>query len=174
MPVALAQSMGFVTVGLRIDPDDWLRPPAQTIVDRILKQVADQDPDNAGNIVLLHDAGGDRSETVKALPQLIDALRARGYDFVTASQLAGLTREQAMPALPPGMFEPFINRSVFYTLGWSQHLLQAMFIGAIWLGFARVVFLCGLGLSTACRRCGGQSRLSPGVYPEVSVIIPGA
>ena len=77
-PVALAQSMGFVTVGLRIDPDDWLRPPAQTIVDRILKQVADQDPDNAGNVILLHDAGGDRAETIKALPQLIDAsARAR-------------------------------------------------------------------------------------------------
>jgi peptidoglycan-N-acetylglucosamine deacetylase len=171
-PVALAQSMGFVTVGLRIDPDDWLRPSAQTIVDRILKQVADQDPDNAGNVILLHDAGGDRSETVKALPQLIDALRARGYDFITASQLAGLTREQAMPTLPPGMFEPFINRSVFYTLGWSQHLLQAMFLGAIWLGFARVLFLCVLGLVHRIREKRLTKPVIAGTPPEVSVIIP--
>jgi peptidoglycan-N-acetylglucosamine deacetylase len=171
-PVALAQSMGFVTVGLRIDPDDWLRPSAQVIVDRILKQVADQDPDNAGNVILLHDAGGDRSETVKALPQLIDALRARGYDFITASQLAGLTREQAMPTLPPGMFEPFINRSVFYTLGWSQHLLQAMFLGAIWLGFARVLFLCVLGLVHRIRETRQTKPVIAGTPPEVSVIIP--
>ena len=172
VPVALAQSMGFVSVGLRIDPDDWLRPPAQTIVDRILKQVSDPDPDNVGNVVLLHDAGGDRSETIKALPVLIDALRARGFQFVTASQLAGLTREQAMPALPPGMFEPLINRSVFYTLGWSQHLLQAMFIGAIWLGFARVLFLSGLGLIHRIREARRPKPFFEGALPQVSVIIP--
>ena len=171
-PVALAQSMGFVSVGLRIDPDDWLRPPAQTIVDRILKQVSDPDPDNVGNVILLHDAGGDRSETIKALPELIDALRARGFQFVTASQLAGLTREQAMPALPPGMFEPLINRSVFYTLGWSQHLLQAMFIGAIWLGFARVLFLSGLGLIHRIREARRPKPFFEGALPQVSVIIP--
>jgi peptidoglycan-N-acetylglucosamine deacetylase len=171
-PVALAQSMGFVSVGLRIDPDDWLRPPAQTIVDRILKQVSDSDPDNVGNVILLHDAGGDRSETIKALPELIDALRARGFQFVTASQLAGLTREQAMPALPPGMFEPLINRSVFYTLGWSQHLLQAMFIGAIWLGFARVLFLSGLGLIHRIREARRPKPFFDGALPQVSVIIP--
>ncbi len=171
-PVALAQSMGFVSVGLRIDPDDWLRPPAQTIIDRILKQVSDPDPDNSGNVILLHDAGGDRTETVKALPELIDALRARGYEFVTASQLAGLTREQAMPTLPPGMFEPLINRSVFYTLGWSQHLLQAMFIGAIWLGFARVLFLSGLGLVHRIREARQRKPAFEGAPPRVSVIIP--
>ncbi|QAY96650.1 polysaccharide deacetylase [Methylovirgula ligni] len=172
VPVALAQSMGFVSVGLRIDPDDWLRPPAQTIVDRILKQVSDPDPDNVGNVILLHDAGGDRSETIKALPELIDALRARGFQFVTASQLAGLTREQAMPALPPGMFEPLINRSVFYTLGWSQHLLQGMFIGAIWLGFARVLFLSGLGLIHRIREARRPKPFFEGALPQVSVIIP--
>jgi peptidoglycan-N-acetylglucosamine deacetylase len=171
-PVALAQSMGFVSVGLRIDPDDWLRPPAQTIIDRILKQVSDSDPDNTGNVILLHDAGGDRSETVKALPQLIDALRARGYEFVTASQLAGLTREQAMPTLPPGMFQPLINRSVFYTLGWSQHLLQAMFMGAIWLGFARVLFLSVLGLVHRIREARQRKPAFETAPPQVSVIIP--
>lgn len=164
--------MGFLTVGLRIDPDDWLRPPAQTIIARILKQVADQDPDNAGNIILLHDAGGDRSETVKALPGLIDALRAAGYDLVPVSQLAGLTREQAMPVLPPGMFAPLVNRSVFYTLGWSGHLLQALFIGAIWLGLARVVFLSGLGLVHRWQELRHAKPVVAGRHPEVSVIIP--
>jgi peptidoglycan-N-acetylglucosamine deacetylase len=103
---------------------------------------------------------------------LIDALRARGYEFITASQLAGLTREQAMPTLPPGMFEPFINRSVFYTLGWSQHLLQAMFVGAIWLGFARVLFLCVLGLIHRIRESRLLKPVIAGTPPEVSVIIP--
>ncbi|MFZ0558920.1 MAG: glycosyltransferase [Methylovirgula sp.] len=171
-PVAVAQQMGFVTVGLRIDPDDWLRPPAQTIIDRILKQVADRNPDDFGNVILLHDAGGDRSETVKALPRLIDALRAEGYELVPVSELAGLTREQAMPTLPPAMFAPLVNRSVFYTLGYSGHLLQAMFIGAIWLGLARVVFLSGLGLVHRWRELRQEKPVITGPFAEVSVVIP--
>jgi peptidoglycan/xylan/chitin deacetylase (PgdA/CDA1 family) len=43
------------------------------------------------NIVLLHDSGGDRAQTVAALPTIIDQLRAKGYTFVPVSQLAGLT-----------------------------------------------------------------------------------
>jgi peptidoglycan-N-acetylglucosamine deacetylase len=171
-PVSVAQKMGFVTVGLRIDPDDWLRPPAQTIIDRILSQVTNKDPDVTGNVILLHDAGGDRSETVKALPQLIDALRAKGYELVPVSELAGLTREEAMPTLPPAMFGAIVGRSVFYTLGYSGHLLQAMFIGAIWLGLARVVFLSGLGLLHRWRELRGEKPVITGPYPEVSVIIP--
>jgi cellulose synthase/poly-beta-1,6-N-acetylglucosamine synthase-like glycosyltransferase/peptidoglycan/xylan/chitin deacetylase (PgdA/CDA1 family) len=171
-PVSVAQKMGFVTVGLRIDPNDWLRPPAQVIIDRILKQIAEQDPDKGGNVILLHDAGGDRSETVKALPGLIDQLRAKGYELVPVSELAGLTREQAMPTLPPGTWAPLVNRSVFFTLGYSGHFLQAMFIGAIWLGLARVLFLSGLALLHRWQEWRRPKPVIAGPYPEVSVIIP--
>jgi peptidoglycan/xylan/chitin deacetylase (PgdA/CDA1 family) len=71
------QELGYLIVGQRIDPDDWsLRDgkpiPAKEIVDSVLKQ------ENKGNIILLHDGGGDRSQTLAALPQIIDALRAKG------------------------------------------------------------------------------------------------
>jgi len=39
--------------------------------------------------VILHDGGGDRSQTLAALPTIIDTLRARGYTFVTVTQLLG-------------------------------------------------------------------------------------
>ena len=42
-----------------------------------------------GSIILLHDGGGDRSQTAKAIPMIIDQLRARGYEFVTVAQLLG-------------------------------------------------------------------------------------
>jgi cellulose synthase/poly-beta-1,6-N-acetylglucosamine synthase-like glycosyltransferase/peptidoglycan/xylan/chitin deacetylase (PgdA/CDA1 family)/spore germination protein YaaH len=172
-PVALAQKMGFVTVGLRIDPDDWLKPPPQTIIDRVLKQLADKDPDATGSVILLHDAGGDRAGTAAALPGLIDALRAHGYDIVPVRELAGLTPEQVNPALPPGMFAPLVNRSVFLTLGWVGHLLQSLFIGAIWLGFGRVIFLCALGLVHWWKE---QRRAKPSAVGAqagmVSVIVP--
>jgi urease gamma subunit len=48
---------------------------------------------------LLHDSGGDRSQTVAALPLIIDALRQRGYQLVLVSDLMGLTRDQVMPGI---------------------------------------------------------------------------
>ena len=78
MPIEIAQSMGYVSVGLHVDPDDWQRPPADEIIERVLEQVSDPNPDVSGHIILLHDSGGDRSQTVAALPRLIDDLRAQG------------------------------------------------------------------------------------------------
>ena len=72
-------------------PIDWQRPPADVIVERVIEQVSDPNPDIRGHVILLHDSGGDRSQTVAALPKLIDALRAKGYEFVPVSELAGLT-----------------------------------------------------------------------------------
>ena len=86
----IPQSMGYVIIGARIDPHDWGEanggppPPANTIVQRVLADVEA----NKGNIILMHDGGGDRSHTVAALPQIIDGLRAKGYEFVSVSESA--------------------------------------------------------------------------------------
>ncbi len=97
----IAQSMGYIIVGARIDPHDWGEPggvppaPASVIVQRVLEQARS----NGGNIVLLHDGGGDRSHTVEALPEIIDGLRAAGFKLVPVSELVGQTRAQLMPPL---------------------------------------------------------------------------
>lgn len=64
-----------------VETDDWRLPGADQIVDRTL---ADVEP---GAIVLFHDGGGDRSQTVAALPRIIEALQERGYEMVTIPQL---------------------------------------------------------------------------------------
>ena len=56
--------------------------------------------DSTRNIILMHDSGGDRSATVAALGPLIDSLRARGDTLVLVSDLAGISRDEAMPPLP--------------------------------------------------------------------------
>ncbi|MEW1954886.1 polysaccharide deacetylase family protein [Terrabacter sp. NPDC080008] len=56
-----------------VDPRDWSRPGTWTIVNRVLYYVRD------GSRILLHDGGGDRSQTVAALDLLIPRLRARGF-----------------------------------------------------------------------------------------------
>ncbi|MGO8839994.1 MAG: polysaccharide deacetylase family protein [Methyloceanibacter sp.] len=145
VPIEIAQSMGYVTVGLHVDPNDWLHPPTDVIIDRVLAQVSDPNPDIRGHIILLHDSGGDRSETVAALPRLIDTLRAKGYEFVTVSELAGLSRDQAMPPVPPRALGQFLSLPVFMTLGWLGHLLTYLFFVAIWLGVARMLFLSSVG-----------------------------
>ena len=102
----IPQSMGYLIIGARIDPDDWGEPtggppaPANVLVQRIMDQVAGKVAGAVGgNIVLMHDGGGDRSHTVAALPVVIDKLRAKGYQLVTVSDLLGQTRAQVMPPL---------------------------------------------------------------------------
>jgi peptidoglycan/xylan/chitin deacetylase (PgdA/CDA1 family) len=82
--IRLARSLGFTTIQWNVDPADWTRPGAATIAQRVIGAV------RPGSIVIQHDGGGDRSETVAALPHEVEALRARGYTFVTVPQLLGL------------------------------------------------------------------------------------
>jgi cellulose synthase/poly-beta-1,6-N-acetylglucosamine synthase-like glycosyltransferase/peptidoglycan/xylan/chitin deacetylase (PgdA/CDA1 family)/spore germination protein YaaH len=171
-PLATAQSMGYLTVGLRIDPNDWQRPPADLIVQRVLEGAANTDPSTAGQIVLLHDAGGDRAQTVAALPAIIDALRAKGYQLVPVSELAGLTRDQAMPLAPDESVGSFVDRSVFFSLGWLGHVLHGVFIALICLGVVRFAALAGLSLLTRRRELRRPALTSPEVGALVSVIIP--
>lgn len=171
-PIELAQSMGYLTVGLKVDPDDWQRPPADIIVTRVLAGVTDPNPDVRGNVVLLHDAGGDRSQTLAALPKLIDALRAKGFKLVTISDLLDLQRDQVMPPVPIRRFASWwIDFPVFTGLGAAQSALGALFTAAIWLGIARLVFLSGLSALNLIqdRR---RKRPKPTDYSLVSVLIP--
>ena len=138
--------MGSTSVGVSVDPDDWQQPSADEIVQRVLSQVNDPNPETRGNIILLHDSGGDRSATVAALPDLIDRLKAQGYTFVPVSELAGMTQAQAMPPVPQSSFGYLVDRPVFATLGWLGHFVRTLFFVAIWLGIARLIFLCGLAL----------------------------
>ena len=158
VPIEIAQSMGSTSVGVSVDPDDWQQPSADEIVQRVVSQVNDPNPETRGNIVLLHDFGGDRSATVAALPDLIDRLKAQGYSFVPVSELAGMTQEQAMPPVSLSSFDYLVDRPVFATLGWLSYLFTRLFFAAIWLGIARLVFLCGLALRN---RVAEKHRIPP-------------
>jgi peptidoglycan-N-acetylglucosamine deacetylase len=73
----MAETYGHDPLGWNVDPRDWEDPGPQAIVDRVLDAV------RPGSIVILHDADGDRSDTVAALDPLIRELRDAGYEFVT-------------------------------------------------------------------------------------------
>ncbi len=121
------------------------------IIARTLKQLHDVHRDMPRNIVLLHDAGGDRSQTVAALPELIDTLQAQGYRFVPVSALAGLTPAEAMPPLPPTM-ALLTDRVVFLALSTLGHVLYLCFLAAIVLGIGRMIFLIAASLMRRSQR----------------------
>ncbi len=170
-PMQEAERLGYLIVGLKIDPDDWQKPAPDLIVERVVAQATDPDPEKRGQVVLLHDAGGDRAATVAALPKLIDALRAKGFEFATVSELARLTRDEAMPPVPVDDASPVVNRYVFFTYSWLQGAVTTLFLAAIGLGLARLLALCGLALVGRAR---ANKRGVPAEAGElsVSVLIP--
>src|SRR6266568_475184 len=92
-PLQIAQDLNYLVVLENIDPQDWAKPGAEIILQRVKQQRRD------GSIILLHDAGGDRSQTVTALPRILDWLHTRGDTIVPLSTLLGTTRDALMPRL---------------------------------------------------------------------------
>ncbi|MER5469594.1 bifunctional polysaccharide deacetylase/glycosyltransferase family 2 protein [Streptomyces sp. NPDC002685] len=72
-------SLGYTSVFVDTDSDDWKKPGVSKIVQWATPKK------NQGAIVLLHDAGGDRSQTVEALGAYIKKMKAKGYTFTTVS-----------------------------------------------------------------------------------------
>ncbi|HVP86162.1 MAG TPA: glycosyltransferase [Rhizomicrobium sp.] len=170
-PVETAQNMGYITVGEHVDPIDWALPGVDEIVKRTLQQVHSARASMPRNIVLFHDAGGDREETVEALPIVIEKLKAEGYTFVPVSTLAGLSRDQAMPPLSPTL-ALLTDRVVFMSMSEIGHFLYYCFLAAIFLGIARALMIVVLGVWNA--RQERKQLVSPplGEPLQVSVIIP--
>ena len=82
---------GYAIVLSNLDTRDWARPGVEAIVRGAMPRSV------TGGFVLMHDGGGDRSETVAALRRLVPELRRRGFRLVTASELAGIERADAEP-----------------------------------------------------------------------------
>jgi peptidoglycan/xylan/chitin deacetylase (PgdA/CDA1 family) len=78
-----AKSLGLATILWNVDPSDWALPGVSAIEQRVLAQV------RPGSIILSHDGGGPRGETLVAYPRILRALRQRGYRFETVPQLLG-------------------------------------------------------------------------------------
>lgn len=80
-----------------VDTGDYLLPGVSVIVERALAGA------HPGAIILMHDGGGNRSETIAALPEIITKLRARGYHLVTVPQLLAADPPPAGQPLPANL-----------------------------------------------------------------------
>ena len=124
MPLQLAQELGYLVVLENIDPQDWSRPGADIILQRVKQQRRD------GSIILLHDAGGDREQTVEALPRILDYLKTRGDSIVSISTLLGTTRDAVMPPLKATGLNHFVSGAGFRIFHAAEEFLWAFMIVA--------------------------------------------
>ena len=81
--ISRAHAQHLVTVNWDVDPRDWATPGASAIASNVIHNA------HNGSIVVMHDGGGNRSETVAALPAIFSHFRHRGYKFVTVAELLG-------------------------------------------------------------------------------------
>ena len=96
--IALLHSAGMTNVIWTIDSDHYDRPGVRAIVSRVLRQA------RTGSIVLMHDGGGDRTQTIAAVPFIVRGLRRRGLEPVTLPKLfdeAPPPTQQKLPFAAP-------------------------------------------------------------------------
>ncbi len=165
-PLALIDEAGYVVAGSEIVPPDWRALPPEEIVAHIRDRL-DRDE---GNLIVLHDAGGDRSATVAALPVLIDTLRADGYRIVSLAALLGVERAELMPpADDPWIALDAASFQAFSTLGGA---MQTVFWIVVLAGGARGLVLLVLAHLPRGRRRGAADPPVAAGAERVTVVIP--
>ncbi|MFI5144635.1 MAG: glycosyltransferase [Ignavibacteria bacterium] len=168
IPISISKKDHFYTLSESIDPEDWEDGvSADSIVSRTIRQ------QSLGSVILLHDAGGDRSQTVKALPQIIDYFQNKGYKFITVSELLGVNKDMLMPPIQDSKdyfyskANYFIAEIVFYI----DKFFVFIFITAIVLSVIRMLFIGIFSIRQKMKiQTNGNNETT--CNKSVSVIIP--
>lgn len=176
-PILLAAARGYITVGEYIDPEDWnpqitdqsgtRKRTAQDIANQMIEELHA----GHGNAVLLHDGGGDRSQTVNALKLAIPRLLSEGYHFARVSDLMNTSRDAVMPKTETNE-KMMINadRIIFEISYYFNIFLAAAFITSIVLGSTRaffVIFMTPLALKKERKK-----KYDASWQPKVSILVP--
>jgi cellulose synthase/poly-beta-1,6-N-acetylglucosamine synthase-like glycosyltransferase/peptidoglycan/xylan/chitin deacetylase (PgdA/CDA1 family)/spore germination protein YaaH len=178
-PLEVTQDMGYMTIGNRIDPSDWRDNPrrsAEQVRDAVMKDLPPCNPNDqlCGNIILLHDGGGDRRETVRALPMIIEGLRARGYEIVPVYELLGKTRADVMPPIPANeRWAARLNWIGFWLFDVGIKTITWIFLLGDLLMTGRLLSIGALAVYDRLRsHASGTTAQVVAYKPEVAVLIP--
>ena len=178
-PLEITQSMGYTTIGNKIDPNDWRDNPhhsAEQITSDVLAHLPPCAPHDqrCGNIILLHDGGGYRSETVRALPMIIEGVRAKGHQIVPLYQLLGKTRADVMPPIPSNeRWAARLNWLGFWLFDITIKGITLIFLVGDVLMTSRLLFIGILAVFDRLReRHYGRPGEIASYKPNVAVLIP--
>ena len=164
LPIVKTQQMGYTVVGESIDPRDWADPTAEEIYQKVMKDLPD------GNVILMHDSGGNRESTIEALPRILEELKKQGYEFVTVSSLIGKSRAEVMPAVEVGDSHFVLYTKSAMVIGFGiLAFMGYVFLATTVLGAFRLLFLVYFSKKQH-RRVRKEIR-DTGFRPSVSVVI---
>lgn len=178
-PLEIPQEMGYITVGNRIDPNDWSESPrrsAEQITQYVLSHLPPCKVENlrCGNIVLLHDGGGNRAETVRALPMIIDGIRARGFEIAPVYELLGMQRADVMAPLPRGeLWAARLDRLGFWMFNAVQSGITWIFFLGDLLMTGRLIFIGAAAVYDRLHeKIFGKAAEVASYKPKIAVLIP--
>jgi cellulose synthase/poly-beta-1,6-N-acetylglucosamine synthase-like glycosyltransferase/peptidoglycan/xylan/chitin deacetylase (PgdA/CDA1 family) len=156
---------GYLIALSNYDGDDWRRPG----VDEIVRNATP--PGRRGGVILLHDGGGNRSQTVAALDRLVPRLRTRGFRFTTLSGIAQLSRSDVEVRATSA--EHFRGRLLIDGLAAARLVTTAL--AALLIPVAVLALLRGILLAALARRHAEgrrRDRVEGNFAPPVSVVVP--
>ncbi|MER5529868.1 bifunctional polysaccharide deacetylase/glycosyltransferase family 2 protein [Streptomyces sp. NPDC002677] len=161
-----ADTAGYVTVLSTLDAEDWQRPGTARVL-------ANATPHGrAGQIVLMHDAGGDRSQTVAALNTLIPRLKAQGFRFTTVGAAVGMDGP-VRPAGPGDHLQGIALIRMLQLGDWTIRLLGVLMYAAGAVSVLRAAVVLVAAHRHRRLRAGRRARpWGPPVTEPVSVIVP--
>ena len=178
-PLEIPQEMGYITVGNRIDPNDWSDNPrrsAEQISAYVLSHLPPCKLENlrCGNIVLLHDGGGNRAETVRALPMIIDGIRAKGYEIAPVYELLGMQRANVMAPLPRAeLWAARLDRFGFWMFDAVIIAITWIFLVGDLLMTGRLIFIGAAAIYDRLHeKIFGKPAEVASYKPKVAVLIP--
>ncbi|HSL86524.1 MAG TPA: glycosyltransferase, partial [Bacteroidales bacterium] len=164
IPLWKTQELGYTVIANSIDPKDWEDPT----VEEIYQKVMDQLPE--GNVILLHDSGGNRENTVEALPLIIEELKNQGYEFVTVSNLVGKSRDEIMPAVESSdSYLILYTKSAMVIVFTVLRFMGYVFLITTFLGALRLLSL--IVLSKKQHRRVRRNDMDTSYKPPVSIVI---
>ncbi|GAB2846656.1 hypothetical protein GCM10027074_11990 [Streptomyces deserti] len=158
-------SHGYLTVVNNTDSEDWRRPGVEEIIRKATPK------GGKGAIVLMHDSGGDRSQTVAALDRMLPDLREQGYEF------ANLTEALHAPSAHTRVtgLELWKGKAWIVLVQAAEHITDGLVVGLAVVGtlvIARFVLMLLLSGAHARRVRRRDFSWGPPVTEPVSVLVP--
>ncbi|WP_371540384.1 bifunctional polysaccharide deacetylase/glycosyltransferase family 2 protein [Streptomyces sp. NBC_00466] len=158
-------SRGYITVLDSVDSEDWQRPGVPTILRNATPE------GGQGAIVLMHDSGGNRAQTVAALGRYLPELQRRGYEFASLTDALGAPSAQT----PVSGAELWRGKAFVFAVGLSDDV-SGVLIGCLAvvgvLVFARFGLMLVLSFVHARKVRAPGFRWGPPVTEPVSVLVP--
>ncbi|MFJ2113900.1 MULTISPECIES: bifunctional polysaccharide deacetylase/glycosyltransferase family 2 protein [unclassified Streptomyces] len=157
--------LGYITVLNNTDSEDWKRPGVEAILKRATPK------GTKGSIVLMHDSGGDRSQTVEALGRFLPDMQKRGYTFSNLTEALGAPSAHT-PVTGPDLWK---GKAWVGAVALSENVTGVLVVGLSVIGFLVITrFGLMLLLSFAHARKVRRRDFSWGrtVTEPVTVLVP--